>query len=385
MSLPIPELHIPPEYLPAGKTSHPVVRFSIDRVFPISSVHTISAVVIQQLAKDHGVRAWGGDYVPSETNPRGDSDKFGFRLSVDGTTWAVRSVDVYTLEKGIRHVLCFGDNGVDAYQLLFNTDVLPVVEDVYNDVLKHVMPSGSVLDAESRLRCAALNGSEYGFDGEHGVLKFPTMTLVRKDDGEWEFQLYFFNIQVAEWPKRKRVVDIGAKSHKEFEMSIEGRTVSLSQQLETPNPFHFQLSIDNIPVQILCIDMYEDVITPSSNRPSSPCPTLSHYLRLIGDDGHDAYQLIFNTELLRVGDERRTVDSLLGRVSDDELDVSSLVRRFRVVEEGKFVTRKTRFDVHNGRKTVCFCTCSAFPDKVDGGWQFRVFRFVVSYSVGGEC
>ena len=171
---------------------------------------------------------------------------------------------------------------------------------------------------------------------------------------------------------------VGPNSHNELKMRIQGKTVLLSQQ--TSNEFHFQLTIDDSPVQVLCVKMYEDIVTPSDCSLSSLPTYFSPYLRMIGDDGRDAYQIIFNTELIRVGDERRTVDSLLGQVRDDELDASSFVRRFRVIEEENYVSGVTRFYLHNGQASVGFCTCSAFPDKVDGGWQFQVFQLEILYS-----
>jgi hypothetical protein len=143
---PIPGLHIP--QLPAGESSHAMLHFFSPSFESGDNRKMMDEVYVQQLAKK--------ELMPS-------SDRFGLRLSVNGQMQAISAVTLYTARVepsrdhhdeyewyDYRNIV--GNSGVDAYKILFNSDVLLPGIDVRTQVIKAVLPADGVLDKRSHKR-----------------------------------------------------------------------------------------------------------------------------------------------------------------------------------------------------------------------------------------
>ena len=335
------------------------------------------------------------------------SDRFGMRLSVNGQMQAISAVTLYTARVepsrdgdyewyDYRNIV--GNSGVDAYKILFNSDVLLPGIDVRTQVIEAVVPADGVLDKRSHKRSYCTT-SEYvsqrtgfGLDNITGRKIFTFCTMVLFPTGEviaaggfnlkvWQYELFNFRFDVADWPVLdERVADTpaGKHSHLSLSMSIDHRDVWMRLAEDDPHhvafPFGFILSIDNVPRTVAGVRMYEVM-----DEGSIKIPHRSRYI--VGTNGMQAFTLMFNTELLRAGDEARTLAALLGSV--DALDVDSARRKEWVLGEMQYVKQRTRFGGRNSLHSpndapfFTFCTCSAYDN--GEGWRFRVFEFEVEF------
>ena len=385
---PIPGLHIP--HLPAGESSHAMLHF-FSPSFETGENRSkmMDEVYVQQLAKKgHG------------------TDSFGLRLSVNGQMQAISAVTLYTARVepsrdgdyewyDYRNIV--GNSGVDAYKILFNSDVLLPGIDVRTQVIEAVVPADGVLDKRSHKRSYCTT-SEYvsqrtgfGLDNITGRKIFTFCTMVLFPTGEviaaggfnlkvWQYELFNFRFDVADWPVLdERVADTPAGKHSHLSLSIDHRDVWMRLAEDDPHhvafPFGFILSIDNVPRTVAGVRMYEVM-----DEESIKIPHRSRYI--VGTNGMQAFTLMFNTELLRAGDEARTLAALLGSV--DALDVDSARRKEWVLGEMQYVKQRTRFGGRNSLHSpnnipfFTFCTCSAYDN--GEGWRFRVFEFEVEFS-----
>ena len=350
-------------------------------------------VYVQQLAK-------------KEHMPR--SDRFGMRLSVNGQMQAISAVTLYTARVepsrdgdyewyDYRNIV--GNSGVDAYKILFNSDVLLPGIDVRTQVIEAVVPADGVLDKRSHKRSYCTT-SEYvsqrtgfGLDNITGRKIFTFCTMVLFPTGEvitaggfnlkvWQYELFNFRFDVADWPvldERVANTTAGKHSHLSLSMSIDHRDVWMRLAEDDPHhvafPFGFILSIDNVPRTVAGVRMYE-----VQDEDRTEILHRSRYI--VGTNGMQAFTLMFNTELLRAGDEARTLAALLGSV--DALDVDSARRKEWVLGEMQYVKQRTRFGGRNSLHSpnnipfFTFCTCSAYDN--GEGWRFRVFEFEVEFS-----
>jgi hypothetical protein len=341
-------------------------------------------------------------------------DRFGFRLSVNGRMQAISAVTLYTVRVEPKQGSGYewydyrngsAGSGENACKILFNSDVLLPGIDVRTQVIDAVMPGDGVLDWRSNERSFCTTAdyvskrTGFALDNITGnrIFTFCTMVLFRTGEvieaaggarqNVWQYELFNFRMDVADWPKLdERAVDTpaGKHSHLSFKMVIDRRKIWMHQAEDNPRhaafPFGFILSIDDTPRTVVGVRMYELVGVDESGR-------LSRSLYMVGPGGAQAYTLMFNSELLRVGDEKRTLDALLGSV--DVLDADSARRKEWVLGEMEYVKRRTRFAEIDGHKIhypnnnhppfFAFCTCSAYAEEGGAGWRFRVFEFEVEF------
>ena len=361
---PIPGLNIIRSRLPAGVLSHDLLHFFVP-----------DEVYVQQLTTDHGVVAWGGSGV------RSASDAFGFRLSVNGEMLAVNGVAVWTIAvepegesfKKYAYRRIVGDNGVDACKVMFMTDVLLPGINVAKDVMQAVLPSDCTLDWRSAQRCVSLEKyvqERTGFGKDNlgrRVFNFCTMSLFPSEGKTWEFQFFHFSIQVQQWPSDKYYSS--NRSHPALNMNIHDHEIWMHQAevgKRDAYPFGFILAVDGKARRVTEVQMFELIW-------ENKAWCLDPYV--FSNNGAEAYKLIFNSELLRVGDEMRVLDYVMGTVSDRELDPESRTVREMVLGETKVVGEQTEFKSERKGSHFTFCTCSAYAEGMR--WRFRLFQFQV--------
>jgi hypothetical protein len=128
-------------------------------------------------------------------------------------------------------------------------------------------------------------------------------------------------------------------------------------------------------------------------------PELTLYQYTLGPNGADAFRLMFNSELLRPGDEKRVLDALVPEPGLLDAVSAAILRRVRA---GLYVRPLTGFDCRvvgfddggdggegGAATTFSFCTCCAFPagnggrggggGGGSGGWQFKLLVFEVLF------
>ena len=429
---PIPGTNILPSQLPAGEASSPMLHFFI----PLNDddYDSDQEVYIQQLAQGHG--EWNED---SKTHlPGTHSDDYGFRLSVDGRLYAVRGVDVWTLEPAAEDSSIFdmsewhlwrfrvGDRGMDAFKLMFNTEVLlpsvNVTDIVKGVLLREVGPDARtydprVMDPRSVSRfCAARPefvrdrtgfgsvdrvGSQWVGDDGGGARVFQFCTVAMFCDPRtkiWEFHIYCFSILIEDWPvhhkfnerigraKARRPIlnfmPAGQQSHSAFFMVDKERKIELHQLLyrgkqmsgSHGEEFGCSFIIDGVRRRILGVDTW---IMESDF--DDKCSAELFWLNYdVGNDGADAYKIIFNTELLDQGNEHSVMDAVLSGVP--KLDAASIIRK-QWVAKGLVRLESGRRTGGGGSRgeagTFTFMTCTAFG--VGGEWEFMLFMFQISY------
>jgi hypothetical protein len=315
-----------------------------------------------------------------------------------------------------------GTNGLRAFELMFNVDVLlpsvsalGVVRQVLSgrtggrDLAMCVEPLsmerlGLVDKNFVRKRTGFLNGGwkEFGFCAMN--LFFEQISSL------WQFQLFIFRIRVDEWPvarlydermgfhraplPRRRLVDhvpAGQQSHLAFMMDVEGRRVELHQILRRSGKGDEDFGISFL------LDGVRRVVTDVRMWMLEPDPegdgTLIHFAY---DTGADTYKLIFNSELLEPGNEAPVLDALLVRAM--AMDRVS-VERAKFVLGGLYVPSVLGFNLNGsarrkggeGGDIFTFCTCSAYVRKADSGaceqgmdvcprvWEFQVYEFDIHY------
>ena len=425
---PIPGTNIPPSHLPAGESSHPMLHFFIPAECGNDADKPMDKeVYLQQLASGHGY--WNSDHLHAAGTR---SDDFGFRLSVDGWLFAVRGVDVWTLEPDVysnyRENVSgwalvpyqIGDRGLDAFKLMFNTDViLPSVSsiDLVSEVLhSEVGPNASPSDpwlmdpcsaARSRIADGDFVRSKTGFGhvdkrgflvnsetvGGGRVFQFCTVALFCDPRTKlWEFNIYCFSILIEDWPLKKKFnerigrskprrplfnsIPAGQQSHLALFFENSGHKIEIHQLMHSGSKEEFGCSfiLDGVRREVLNVDTW--ILESGFDGEGGDELMWNHYF--VGKSGADAYKLFFNTEVMDPGNEPYVMDAVLSGVP--KLNADSRLRKFWVTVN--IVKNNTGFRVSRGGReagTFRFVTCSAYPLGDGGEWEFMMFQFEIYY------
>jgi hypothetical protein len=378
-------------FLPAGPSSRPAHRFT----------YTDTEGVEQHVCVE-------------QTEPSAEgSDRFGFRLMVDGQRFLIRRVevlcDLHQNEEGGPWTLyrqTVGDDGINAYLLMFNTRVLLPTELASEVLVEEVggeLAEWSSADMVALERSQVFDNSGHGHTGfvvagddEYGGddrFVFCTVAVGRdRITKQVQFNVFVFRIFIAPWPRaelyeermglaprRQRATPpAGPFSHIEFVIQEGRRMVTVRQSFGRSSQFGFDLLIDGAEQAVRRVD-----VCLLECDPGASAAKLYEYTP--GPNGADAFRLMFNSELLRPGDEARVLDALVPEPRRRLTRGSAII--LATVRAGRYVRSMTGFDCQEatsdgavaGTKTFSFCTCCAFPAAAGGELEFGLLVFEVVY------
>lgn len=373
------------------------------------------------------------DVLVEQVEPAAEgSDRFGFRLTVGGERYRVRGVevlcDLHRREDGGWSFFSYdaGDDGAEAYQLMFNTRLLlptesafeAFEEEVYRLFLKEHLWSADDLAAVARSKAFDRGSAAYtGFTGTEGgrdrAFRFCTIGVACEQRTKTLLcNVYVFHILIAPWPRAglfeerlgraphppRATLPAGPFSHAEFVMQEGRRMVAVRQAFggEALKGFGFNLWIDGFPkvVRSVGVCLLESSAETGLREIDETAPELTLFQYTPGPNGADAFRLMFNSELLRPGDEKRVLDALVPEPGLLDAVSAAILRRVRA---GHYVRSLTGFDCRlvgfddgggggegGAATTFSFCTCCAFPvgnsgGGGSGGWQFKLLVFEVLF------